>query len=119
MQQHEHGDDAFGFGSVKSRAKDRVKQIRPSVPPESPTDLARLDEIAGNAGFVSREPANVLEAATRRGRPRGQEAFEALNMRAPSSLAAAFRTWCSENRYSYPGGLAEIMRLAGIPTRID
>ncbi len=118
MQQHDHIEDAFGFGSVKNRAKDRIKEIRPSVPPESPADLTRVDEIAGNAGFVSREAAQVIEAPTRRGRPRGVEAFEALNMRAPSSLAAAFRTWCSENRYSYPSGLAEIMRRAGISTRV-
>ena len=119
MQQHDNAEDAFGFGSVKNRTKDRIKQIRPSVPPEPPPDLTRVDQIAGNAGFVSREAAPALDIGVRRGRPRGHEAFEALNMRAPSSLAAAFRAWCTENRYSYPGGLAEIMRRAGIPTRIE
>ncbi len=119
MQQHDDGNDAFGFGSVKSRAKDRIKQIRPSAPPDAPVDFTRVDEIAGSAGFVSRESTPVAEASTKRGRPRGPEAFEALNMRAPSSLAAAFRSWCTENRYSYPSGLAEIMRRAGISTRVD
>lgn len=114
MQQHDETEDAFGFGSVKSSAKDRISQIKPSAPPESPLDLSRMDEIAGNAGFVSREVSVQHQSTIRRGRPRSQEAFEALNMRVPSSLALTFRSWCEENRYSYPAALAEIMRRAGI-----
>ncbi len=117
MQQHDHVEDAFGFESVKSSAKNRIKQIRPSLPPELPADFTRVDEIAGNAGFVSREAPFGTDTTPRRGRPRAQEPFEALNMRAPSSLANAFRVWCLENRYSYPAALAEIMRRAGIPIR--
>ena len=117
MQQHEPTEDAFGFGAIKSSAKDRIKHIKPAIPPEAPLDLSRVDEIAGHAGFISREVPADNETTPRRGRPRSQEAFEALNMRAPSSLANAFRTWCAENRYSYPAALAEIMRRAGIPTK--
>ena len=117
MQQHDPTEDTFGFGSPRSSTKDKIKQIRPSAPPESPTDFSLVDEIASKAGFVSREADVPVASPSRRGRPRSQEAFEALNMRAPSSLASAFRDWCTENRYSYPAGLAEIMRRAGIRSR--
>ena len=117
MSMHEHSEDAFGFGSVRSTAKERIRTIKPTAPPEVPADLATLDRVAGNAGFVSREAQVDDDLYSRRGRPRGPEPFEALNMRAPASLASAFRRWCQENRYSYPAGLAEIMRKAGIPTK--
>ena len=116
MPEHEQ-EDAFGFRSVKDSARERVRNIRPSQPPAPPEDLSVVDEIAGNAGFVSREAALPLESAFRRGRPRASEPSEALNMRVPSSVANAFRRWCEENRYSYPAALTEIMRRAGIPTR--
>lgn len=117
MNTHEQPDDAFGFGSVRSSAKDRIKNIKPSAPPDSTVDLAVLDRVAGSVGFVSREVQVEDDQYSRRGRPRGPEPFQALNMRAPASLATAFRRWCEENRYSYPAGLAEIMRRAGIPTK--
>src|SRR5579875_1845 len=116
MSMHDISDDAFGFGSVRSSAKDRIKGIKPTAPPAPPADFATLDGVAESVGFVSREAPLGEDLYTRRGRPRGPEAFEALNMRAPASLAAAFRRWCQENRYSYPAGLAEIMRRAGILT---
>ena len=108
-------DDAFGFQSLRSAAKEKIARIRPAAPPAAPADLSRVDAIAGAAGFVSRE-APPRETHVRRGRPSGPESFQALNMRAPASLAMAFKRWCDENRYSYPAGLAEIMRRAGIPT---
>ena len=114
MRTPEGSEDEFGFGVV--RTKERISQIRPSAPPESNTDLQKLDEIAASAGFISREIPQATYSV-RRGRPPGPEAFQALNMRAPESLATAFKRWCDENRHSYPGGLAEIMRRAGIPTK--
>jgi hypothetical protein len=117
MSSHEQLEDAFGFGSIRSAAKDRIRSIKPSSPPDSTVDLARVDRVANSVGFVSREAQIDEDSFNRRGRPRGPEAFQALNMRAPASLAIAFRRWCEENRYSYPAGLAEIMRLAGIPTK--
>ena len=113
MSTPENPDDAFGFETVRASTKDRIARIRPASPPEDQTDLNKLDEVAANAGFVSRE---APQYQPRRGRPPGPEAFEALNMRAPTSLARAFKRWCEENRYSYPAGLTEIMHRAGIPT---
>ena len=116
MHTPDQSDDAFGFGSIRPTARDKIQGIKPTTPPDPPADLATLDQVAGNAGFVSRE-APAGEFYSRRGRPSGPEPFQALNMRAPVSLAGAFKRWCDENRYSYPAGLAEIMRRAGIPTR--
>jgi hypothetical protein len=119
MHTPDGNEDAFGFGAIRPSAKDRIRSIKPAAPPEPPSDLTRLDAAADNVGFVSREVPTALaeDVYSRRGRPRGPEAFQALNMRAPASLATAFRRWCEENRYSYPAGLAEIMRRAGIPTK--
>ena len=117
MNMPDPSEDAFGFSTVRSSAQERIRSIKPTAPPEPPADMATLDQVADNAGFVSREVTLSEGLYSRRGRPRGPEAFQALNMRAPASLASAFRLWCEENRYSYPAGLAEIMRRAGIPTR--
>lgn len=116
MHTHDQAEDAFGFGAVRNSTKDKIKQIRPTAPPEPPPDFAKLDAIAGSAGFVSREAQGEYDNFTRRGRPRAPEPTVALNMRAPMSVAKAFQRWCEVNRYSYPAALAEIMRQAGIPT---
>ena len=108
-------EDAFGFSSV--RAKDKIKQIKPSAPPEPPSDLTKVDEIAGSAGFVSREAPQSADVSFRTGRAQAPEPTIALNMRAPVGVGKAFQRWCKENRYSYPEGLAEIMRRAGLSTR--
>lgn len=106
-------EDTFGFGSV--RAKDKIKRIKPSTPHDRPTDFTRVDEIAGMAGFVSRELSQVAATSSRGGRSQPPEPTIALNMRTPVDVGKAFQRWCKENRYSYPEGLAEIMRRAGIP----
>ena len=117
MYTPEKPDDAFGFGSLRSATKDRIKQIRPAAPPEPPEDLARVDQIAANAGFVSREGQQTWEPLFRGSRSRGPEPTIALNMRAPVGIGEAFQRFCKENRYSYPEGLAEIMQRAGVRTR--
>ena len=117
MHTPDQPEESFGFASTRSAAKDKIKAIRPTTPPEPPLDLATLDQVAGNVGFISREGAATQDLYPRRGRPSGPESFQALNIRAPLSLAIAFKRWCDDNRYSYPAGLAEIMRRAGISTR--
>ena len=113
MSTHEPKEDAFGFGSIATSAKDRIRQIRPSAPPYSSGDLSKIDVVADNAGFVSRE-ASVNEYVTRGSRLPRPEPRNALNMRVPVSLGNAFQRFCEENRYSYPEGLAEIMKRAGL-----
>ena len=41
----------------------------------------------------------------------------AVNMRVPKTAGIAFLKFCADNRYSYPEGLIEIMKRAGIPTK--
>jgi hypothetical protein len=109
-------EDAFGFGSVSS-AKEKIRNIRPSLPDVS-VDIARVDAVADNAGFVSREavavPAEYVYRSSRQARP---EPRIPLNMRVPVSLGNAFQRFCEENRYSYPEALAEVLRRAGISTK--
>jgi hypothetical protein len=112
----EDPDDAFGFGSFAS-VKDRIKQIRPSISTAPPPDLARIDAVADNAGFVSREANAEPEYPLRNQRYQKPEPRIPLNMRVPVSLGAAFQRFCEQERYSYPEGLAEVMRRAGLPLK--
>ena len=117
MPTHEPSEDAFGFGAVSTSAKERIKQIRPSLPPEDLTDMGKIDAIADNAGFVSREVVPATEYVLRNSRLQRPEPRIPLNMRVPVSLGSAFQRFCEENRYSYPEALAEVMRRAGLPVR--
>ncbi len=79
--------------------------------------MAQIDAIADNAGFVSREAMQPTAYVYRNSRAQRPEPRIPLNMRVPVSLGGAFQRFCDENRYSYPEGLAEVMRRAGLPTR--
>ncbi len=117
MPTHDPMDDAFGFGNFAPSAKEKIKHIRPSVPAEDPTDLAKIDALADGAGFVSREAAQTNDYVYRGVRSQRPELRIPLNMRVPISLGKAFQRFCVDNRYSYPEALAEVMRLAGLPTK--
>lgn len=114
MSTHEQEEDAFGFAAVSTTVKEKLRQIRPSLPPEETANLARIDAVADSAGFVSRE---VRQTDYRKSRNQTPEPRIPLNMRVPVSLGAAFQRFCEDNRYSYPEALAEIMRRAGLPTK--
>jgi len=115
----ENSEDAFGFGSVSNSTKEKIKHIRPSAPLEDSLDISKIDAVADNAGFVSREVPQPSESPyTYRGaRAYRPEPRIPLNMRVPVSLGGAFQRFCEENRYSYPEALAEVMRRAGLPTK--
>jgi hypothetical protein len=118
MSTHEPADDEFGFGGVRNSAKERIKQIKPTVSRESIPDMAKIDAIADSAGFVSREVLLPVEYSyPGRRASRTVEPRSALNMRVPVSVGVAFQRFCEENRYSYPEALAEIMRMAGLPLK--
>ena len=115
MPTHDTEEDAFGFGHVSTSAKDKIRQIKPSVPADS-ADLSKIDAVAESAGFVSREFVPPSEYAYRGSRNKRPEPRIPLNMRVPVSLGGAFQRFCEENRYSYPEALAEVMKRAGLPT---
>ena len=91
MQNGEINEDAFGFGAVSSSAKERIKQIKPSVPSESAANLAAVDAVADGAGFVSREMVPTAEYSYRNARTQRLEPRIPLNMRVPVSLGNAFQ----------------------------
>lgn len=115
MPTHDAEEDAFGFGQVSISAKDKIRQIKPSVPADA-ADLAKIDAVADSAGFVSRESVLPAEHAYLGFRGKRPEPRIPLNMRVPVSLGGAFQRFCEENRYSYPEALAEVMKRAGLPT---
>lgn len=110
-------DDSFGFGSLRAVAKDRIRYIKPTGPKEDVADTTRIDAVAENAGFVSREAPDLMDTPVAFGRAKRPEPRSALNMRVPVSLGHAFQRFCEENRYSYPEGLEEIMKRASLPLR--
>jgi hypothetical protein len=118
MSVPENSENEFGFDSIRTSAKDRIRQIKPAVPPDTSVAIERIDAVADSVGFVSRDVASALPYTYQSSRaPKAVEPRNALNMRVPVSLGFAFQRFCDENRYSYPEGLAEIMRRAGLPTK--
>ena len=112
-------EDPFGFN--KRAAKDKLRNIHPSVPAPITSDMAKVDAAAEAVGFVSREnsapsipeyPSNygVVYAPARR-------PTIALNMRLSDNIAVVFQRFCKDNRYSYPEGLEEIMKRAGLSAK--
>jgi hypothetical protein len=72
MSMHEISEDEFGFGAVAASTKDRIRQIKPAAPPERHADMAKIDAVADNAGFVSREVPPALDYSYQgRRAPRG------------------------------------------------
>jgi hypothetical protein len=108
--------DAFGFART---ARDKIRNIQPSTAPPVP-DLQKVDAIAESAGFVSREaprqPASPAYSTVSQPEIPVRKPTVAINMRVPVDVANAFIRFCKEERYSYPEGLEEIMKRAGIPT---
>ena len=111
MSTDEGREDSFGFESLRSSARERIRDIKPAVPVGFTEDMSRVDAVADSAGFVSREAPEFQHNGTRNRRP---EPRSALNMRVPVTLGNAFQRFCEENRYSYPEGLEEIMKRAGL-----
>lgn len=110
-------ETSFGF-SKPSTTRDKLLAIKPSVLPPLPGNMQQLDQIADEAGFVSREVASYDRIPPQRVSPLpAVEPRVPLNMRIPVPLGNAFKRFCEENRYSYPEAIEEIMQRAGIPTR--
>lgn len=82
--------------------------IQPDALENVPSDAA-VDAAGDRAGFSSREPGERVYK-----QERTKEGLTTLSMRPKLSVANRFITWCQRERYSYPEGLAELMRRAGI-----
>ncbi|BAP94491.1 hypothetical protein [Aurantimonas phage AmM-1] len=92
----------------KPEKRFNFSDIQPDQPGATPSDAA-IDQAGERAGFVSREPLERIYK-----QERSKEPTTPLSMRPTVSVANRFITWCKRERYSYPEGLAELMRRAGI-----
>jgi hypothetical protein len=111
----QNSNDEFGFRA--NAVRDKLRNIRPSVPPTEIADMATLDAAAERAGFISRERAEQPLPQYPSYRPPSappQAVLVPINMRVPDKVAALFKDFCKDNRYSYPAGLEEIMKRAGM-----
>jgi hypothetical protein len=91
----------LGFGQ-------KLDQIKPDTSPNSPAHDERIDELAKERGFVSREPVQKIV------RRKEAEPSANLNIRPPISTYNRFVGWAMENRLSYPEALKELMDRAKI-----
>lgn len=111
-------ENPFGFERT-SAAREKIRNIRPTEAGPIP-DMDRIDEIAGKAGFHSREPVmSQIAPPLNKTEPQPSAAQPTLpiNMRVPADVAVVFKKFCKDDRYSYPEGLAEIMKRAGMLPR--
>jgi hypothetical protein len=111
----QNSGDEFGFRA--NAVRDKLRNIRPSVPPTAITDMATVDAAAERAGFISRERAEQPPPeypSYRAPSAAPQAVLLPINMRVPDTVAAVFKGFCKDNRYSYPAGLEEIMKRAGM-----
>ncbi len=119
-------NDAFGFASATQKPirslADKLQQFQPRIVATPEISVEKIDKIAEERGFVSREAGEAvptrLDAAPTRalsGRKRGGGgAFVAINTRAPLRVAEPFIEYCEKNRYSYWQGIEALMRQAGL-----
>ena len=109
MSTFDQPSDAYGF--VQS-ARDKIRNIQPSSAPPVP-DLQKVDEVRERVGFVSRE-GQTGSASNPNGPQPLRRPTVALNMRVPLDVANTFTQFCRKERYSYPEGLEEILKRAGL-----
>lgn len=103
----------FGFGGKKegqgNETLAKLAKIKPqpeTVAPVVADQIERVDRMAEQRGFVSREAK--VRLPDRRKKIEGNTV--GINMRAPEDVARDFIQFCDEHRLSYWEGIAELMR---------
>ena len=118
--QSQDNPNADPFGLLNRTTRNKLKEIRPTVPAPEP-NMDKVDAAAASVGFISREtltePQQPIYVPLSSSVPRRAIPSVPINMRVPSELAAIFQRFCKDNRYSYPEGLEEIMMRAGMVPR--
>jgi hypothetical protein len=109
--------DPFGFsgarGSIARQVATRISEIAPETPPAPVSALARLDRVAEDMGFPSREAgAAGADAIVRRRREVGPGAQ--LNVKCPVPVYNRFVRFCDEERLTYWEGVQRLLDLAGV-----
>lgn len=89
-------ETSFGFGDIQPKRVRREAE-----------DIAAVDRIAEDLGFVSRETATI-QRKTKPGPsgPTGQ-----FNLRAAVADVNEFVDWCSRERMSYREGFGKLMEM--------
>lgn len=92
----------LGFGK-------KLTHIKPDSTPDEPVDTAKIDRVAKEHGYVSRQPVEKLV------RRKAAEPSANLNIRPPLSTYNRFLRFAMDNNLSYPAALKELMDRAEIP----
>lgn len=92
----------LGFGN-------KLNLIKPEVEPQAPIDDNKIDEVAKQHGFTSREPIVRVEKIRKK-----NQIQDTVYVRGPIELTNRFKQFCNENGYSYGEGLEVIMKRAGV-----
>jgi hypothetical protein len=92
----------LGFGA-------KLGAIKPDVEPQAPIDDKKVDEVAKQHGFVSREPVVRVEKNRKK-----NQIQDTLYVRGPIELTNKFKEFCNEAGYSYGEGLEALMKKAKI-----
>jgi len=87
----------FDFADIKPDAASPMPSTR------------EIDAVGERQGFESREPTQRIYKKEQQ-----KEATVPLSIRPPVSVANRFVLFCKENRLTYPQGLEELMKRAGI-----
>ena len=112
MPQNDSTHDTFGFGPARSSAAEKIKQIKPVLPPDVHADLATVDAAGHNAGFVSREAPQDVEPDYRPQRMVRAEVRIAVNMRVPKPLLEAVKARAKARGVPYTRFIRETLEQA-------
>ncbi|MCJ2121787.1 hypothetical protein [Methylobacterium sp. J-077] len=89
-------ETSFGFGDIQP------KRVRRAV-----EDVAAVDRVADDLGFVSRETTTIQRKVKQGpGGPAGQ-----FNLRAAVADVNEFVDWCGRERMSYREGFGKLMEM--------
>lgn len=111
-------DDPFGFSAAKPKSAiaqqvvSRLADISPESQPFQEPPVARIDRVAEELGFTSREPSSREETIVRRRRDVGPTAQ--LNVKCPVPTYNRFVRFCDEERLTYWEGIARLLDLVNI-----
>jgi len=116
MPQNDSTHDTFGFGPARSSAAEKIKQIKPVLPPDVHADLATVDAPATTRGLLAGKRHRMWNqtigpSAWYEQRCESQSTCACLRLR--RSILEVLR----RQPVQLSEGLIEIMKRAGIPTK--
>lgn len=89
-------ETSFGFGDIQPKRTRRETE-----------DMAAVDRVAENLGFISRETATIQ----RKAKPGPSGPTGQFNLRAAVADVNEFVDWCGRERMSYREGFGKLMEM--------